>query len=65
MKRVPLIPNWKVAAKIHIMAFEAGTPEGRLAAKDGIMDMAEKFDLLIAKAMEAGIVSEDGKMEAA
>lgn len=47
IKTVSLIPNWKAAASIYILAFEANCG-GRTAAKEGIMEMAEKFDAYIA-----------------
>lgn len=48
IKSVSLVPNWKAAAQIYIMALENGTPEGKQAAKAGIAEMAEKFDAYIA-----------------
>jgi hypothetical protein len=45
-KTVQLLPNWKTAATIYIMAFEANCG-GRTAAKEGIIEMAEKFDAYI------------------
>lgn len=52
-KTISLVPSWKAAASIYIMAMEAGTPEGKEAAKAGIMEMAEKFDAYIEANKEA------------
>lgn len=46
-KKIDLLMNWKAAASIYVMALEAGTPAGKQAAKEGIMEMAEKFDAYI------------------
>lgn len=47
VKSIPLVPNWKAAASIYIMAIEAGTPKGVEAGKAGVMEMASKFDAYI------------------
>ena len=51
-KTINLIPNWQAAAQIYIMALENGTPEGVRAGREGVMEMAEKFDNLIAHMKE-------------
>lgn len=45
-KGVELVPTWKAAAQIFIMAIENGTAEGQRAGHQGIMDMADKLDAL-------------------
>ena len=48
-KTVKIVPTWKSAASIYIMALEAGTPEGKQAARDGIYEMAEHLDRINAE----------------
>ena len=43
-KTVKIIPTWKAAASIYIMALENGTAEGQRAARAGIYEMAEHLD---------------------
>ena len=43
-KTVQLIPTWKAAANIYIMALENGTAEGKAAGRAGIHEMAEHLD---------------------
>jgi len=44
IKTVQIIPTWKAAASIYIMALENGTREGQDAARAGIYEMAEHLD---------------------
>lgn len=43
-KVVKIIPTWKAAASIYIMALENGTHEGKAAGRAGIYEMAEHLD---------------------
>jgi hypothetical protein len=43
-KTVKIVPTWKAAARIYMMALVNGTYEGRQAAEAGIMEMAERSD---------------------
>jgi len=52
-REISLIPNWKAAAQIYIMALENGTSTGQQAGREGIMEMAQKFDAYIAQQKEA------------
>lgn len=58
VKGVPLIPNWKAAAQIALMAIQNGTPEGAQAGEAMIIEMAEKFDKFIAQMHEAGHIED-------
>jgi len=49
---VELVPSWKAAAQIYVMAIQNGTPQGERAGIEGIMDMAAKLDALNAKRQE-------------
>lgn len=51
-KTISLIPTWRAAASIYIMALENGTPEGQQMAKQGILEMAERFDTYIEQMAE-------------
>lgn len=44
IKTVKIIPTWKAAASIYIMALENGTPQGKEAGRAGIYEMAEHLD---------------------
>lgn len=46
---VELVPSWKAAAQIYVMAIQNGTFEGQKAGIAGVMDMAEKLDALRAE----------------
>lgn len=43
---IELIPTWKAAARIYMMALINGTGEGVKAGEEGIMEMAGKLDAL-------------------
>jgi len=43
-KTISLIPSWKAAASIYIMALQNGSPVGVEAAQDGILEMATMID---------------------
>lgn len=55
VKTIELIPTWRAAARIYVACLLNGTEEGKRNAEDGIMEMAEKLDALVAerKAKEA------------
>ncbi len=46
VKTIELVPTWKAAARIYMMALVNGTHEGRKAAEAGILEMAEKLDAI-------------------
>jgi len=48
-----LMPTWKAAAQIYIMCLESGSDEGMQAAREGILEMGEKLDVINAH-LEAG-----------
>jgi hypothetical protein len=43
-KIIELIPQWSAVAAIAIMALEDGTDEGRVMARETVMDMGKKLD---------------------
>lgn len=45
-KTISLVPTWRAAAQIFIMALENGTEEGKRHAREGILEMAGKLDEL-------------------
>lgn len=51
-RSINLVPSWKAAAQIYIMAIENGTAEGPAAGRDGIYQMADAIDSLNKKARE-------------
>lgn len=57
-RTISLAPNWQTAAMIYIAALENGTAAGQQAARAGIMEMAEKFDRLIARVQEGDDATE-------
>ncbi len=47
-KTINLTPTWRAAARIYIACLEDGdSEEAKQSARDGIMEMAEKFDAVI------------------
>jgi len=46
--KISLAPSWQCAARIYIEVLENGEDHAKQNARDGIMEMAEKFDKLIA-----------------
>jgi hypothetical protein len=48
-KTVNIMPNWEAVAKMHIMLIENGTPQGQQEAKQGILEMGQLLDQLIAE----------------
>lgn len=45
---IDITPTWAEAARIYTLALENGTPTGQQAAREGIAEMAQKLDQLIA-----------------
>lgn len=41
---IKLTPTWTTAASIYIAALENGGHEGKAAAREGIMEMAQHLD---------------------
>lgn len=48
-KTIKVDITWRAAARIYIEGLEHGTPEGKQAAREGIMEMADKLDALKAE----------------
>lgn len=44
VEAIDCTPSWTWAAQLYIAALENGSPEGKQNAKEGIMEMAQKFD---------------------
>lgn len=49
VKTIDLTPSWKAAARIYMAVLTDGEPDGRANAEEGIMEMATKFDAVIAE----------------
>ena len=49
VKTIKITPTWKAAAHIYMTALVNGTAEGRRAAQEGIMEMAEHLDRINAE----------------
>ena len=51
VESVEMVPTWKAAAQIYVMAIQHGTREGKRAGIEGVMEMADKLDALRANQM--------------
>jgi hypothetical protein len=49
VKTISLIPTWRAAARIYMQCLEHGTEEGKQAAREGILEMAEHLDRINAE----------------
>ena len=46
-KTIPITMSWRAAARIYLEGLENGTAEGRTQAREGIMEMADKLDVMV------------------
>lgn len=44
---IDITPSWKQAAMVYIRVLEDGTPKGKESGREGLLEMADKFDKVI------------------
>ena len=53
MEYIDLTPTWEAATRIYIEVLEHGTEEGKKAAREELIRLAQQYDALTAREVEA------------